>query len=391
MNRGLQGQYVTVSTVGDKPVRAFVPLALPPCPAIQWTQELSDKFDQAHLSLGRLDSTSTSLPDAALFLGLHVYKEAVFSSVSKRTQPSLSDLLLFEQGQEPETSLDEVREVSNYVKALRRGLDMLKEGIPLSIRWFKDVHAVLMNQGRGGTRNPGEFRRSQARVGGTRASNADFIPPPHLNVPDCMRALELFLNDEPEPTPALLKAALAHVQFETIHPFFDGNGRLGRLLITMLLSGQGGMLQQPTLYLSLYFKTHRQHYYELLNSVHRTGDWEAWLAFFADAVTVTAGQAADTAQQLRMQSDEDRETIKAQKQAVPSSLEVHRALMELPVTTSGALVKKTGFTPPTVNKALERLTRLGIVRQFTARKRNRLFRYDRYMAIMERDAQLPEK
>ncbi len=390
MNRELQGKYETDSTVGDEKAQAFVPAALPPRPAIEWTPELRDKFDQAHLALGRLDSASTLLPDAALFLGLHVLKEAVFSSAIEGTQSSLSDLLLFDQDQEPNTPLDDAREVSNYLKALRHGLSMLKDGIPLSIRWFKEVHAVLLDQGRGSDRAPGEFRSRLVWVGDTRPGNAVFVPPPHLKVPDCMHELGLFLNDEPESTPALLKAALAHVQFETIHPFFDGNGRLGRLLITMLLSGQGGMLQQPTLYLSLYFKTHRQHYYELLNRVRQTGDWEAWLNFFADAVIVTASQAWDTSRRLRDLSDEDRKTIKAHKQAVPSSLEVHRALMALPVTTSGALVKKTGFTPPTVNKALERLTRLGIVQRLDARKRNRLFYYTRYIDVINRGAELPE-
>ncbi len=298
MNRGLQGEYVTDSTAIES-VQAFVPAALPPHPPIECTPELRDKFDQAHLALGRLDSASTSLPDAALFLALHVHREVALSSASKRTQSSLSDWLLFEQGQEPETSLDDVREVSNYVKALRHGLGMLNDGIPLSRRVFKEVHAVLMEQVRGGDRDPGEFRRSQTRIGGTRPGNAAFVPPPHLKVPDCMHELGLFLNDKPEPTPALLKAALAHVQFETIHPFLDGNGRLGRLLITMLLSGPGGMLPRPTLHLSLYFKTHQQRYYELLNNVRQTGDWEAWLDFFADAVIVTASQAWDTSRRLR--------------------------------------------------------------------------------------------
>ncbi len=326
--------------MGEK-AQAFVPAALPPRPAIEWTPELRDKFDRAHLALGALDSASTLLPDAELFL-----KEAVFSSAIEGTRASLSDLLIFQQYEEPGAPLaDDAREIINYVKALHHGLKMLKEGIPLSIRVFKDVHAVLLDQGRGSDQAPGEFRRSQNWIGGTRPGNAVFVPPPPEKVLDCMSQLEFFLHDQPEPTPVLLKAALAHVQFETIHPFLDGNGRLGRLLITLLLSGQGGVLQRPTLYLSFYFKKYQQYYYELLNRVRQTGDWEAWLDFFAEAVIFTARQAVDTAQQLRKLSREDEETIKAHKQAVPSSLEVHRALMEFPVTTSGKLAKNDRFYP----------------------------------------------
>ncbi len=213
------------------------------------------------------------------------------------TQSSLSDLLLFELDQEPGVPLDDVREVSNYVAALNHGLRRLAEGFPLSLRLIKEIHGVLLTKGRGSTQTPGEFRRSQNWIGGTRPGNAVFVPPPAEEVLECMGTLELFLHDQPEPTPVLLKAALAHVQFETIHPFLDGNGRLGRLLITLLLCEQK-MLREPMLYLSLYFKTHRQYYYELLNHVRLTGDWESWLDFFAEAVIVTATQAVETAQQL---------------------------------------------------------------------------------------------
>jgi Fic family protein len=387
MKRELQGRYVSISTAGEK-AQAFVPAPLPPRPPIDWTPELRSKFDQAWLSLGRLDSVSTLLPDTSLFLAMYVRKEAVLSSMIEGTQSSLSDLLLFELDQEPGVPLDDVREVSNYVAALDHGLRLLQEGLPLSLRLFREIHGVLLSKGRGSNQAPGEFRRSQNWIGGTRPGNAAFVPPPAEEVLECMGKLELFLHDQPEPTPVLLKAALAHVQFETIHPFLDGNGRLGRLLITLLLC-EHKVLREPMLYLSLYFKTHRQYYYELLSKVRLTGDWEAWLDFFAEAVIVTAGQAVETARQLLDLSNRDRDKINGLGRAAPSTLQIHRALMEHPIATSSSLAEKTGITPATVNKALGHLEQLGIVRELTAQKRNRLFSYADYIEIMSRGTELP--
>jgi Fic family protein len=378
---------VAISTVGEK-AQAFVPAPLPPRPPIDWTPELRSKFDQALLALGRLDSVSTLLPDTSLFLYMYVRKEAVLSSMIEGTQSSLSDLLLFELDQEPGVPLDDVREVSNYVAALDHGLHLLEEGLPLSLRLFREIHGVLLTKSRGSNQTPGEFRRSQNWIGGTRPGNAAFVPPPAEEVLECMSKLELFLHDQPEPTPVLLKAALAHVQFETIHPFLDGNGRLGRLLIALLLCEQK-VLREPILYLSLYFKTHRQYYYELLNNVRMTGDWEAWLDFFAEAVIVTATQAVETAQQLLDLSNQDCEKISDLGRAAASTLQVHRALMEHPIATSGSLVEKTGITPATVNKALGHLEQLGIVKELTAQKRNRLFSYAGYIEIMSLGTELP--
>lgn len=387
MKRELHGTYVTISAVGEK-ARAFVPAPLPPRPPIDWTIELRNKFDQALLALGRLDSVSTLLPDTSLFLYMYVRKEAVLSSMIEGTQSSLSDLLLFELDQKPGVPLDDVREVSNYVAALNHGLRLLEAGLPLSLRLFREIHGVLLTKGRGSHQTPGEFRRSQNWIGGTRPGNAAFVPPPAEEVLQCMSQLELFLHDQPEPTPVLLKAALAHVQFETIHPFLDGNGRLGRLLIALLLYEQK-VLREPMLYLSLYFKTHRTYYYELLNNVRRTGDWEAWLDFFAEAVIVTATQAVETAQQLLDRSNLDRDKISGLGRAAASALQVHRALMEHPIATSGSLVEKTGITPATVNKVLGHLEQLGIVKELTAQKRNRLFSYAGYIDIMNRGTELP--
>ena len=388
MKRDLQGHYVTVTATGEK-VQAFVPDPLPPRPPIEWTPGLRSKFDQALLALGRLDSVSTLLPDTSIFLYMYIRKEAVLSSMIEGTQSSLSDLLLFELDQEPGVPLDDVREVSNYVAALYHGLRRLAEGFRLSLRLIQEIHGVLLAKGRGSTQTPGEFRSSQNWIGGTRPGNAIFVPPPAEEVLACMGTLELFLHDKPEPTPVLLKAGLTHVQFETIHPFLDGNGRLGRLLITLLLCEQK-MLRQPMLYLSLYFKTHRQYYYELLNRVRVSGDWESWLDFFAEAVTVTATQALETAQQLLNVSNQDRDTITRLGRATASALQVHRALMEHPLATSNWLVEKTGMTPATVNKALGHLEQLGIVRELTAQKRNRLFSYSGYVEIMNRGTELPK-
>lgn len=387
MKRKLQGHYVTISTVGEK-VQAFVPAPLPPKPAIKWTPDLRVKFDEALLALGRLDSISTFLPDISMFLYVYVRKEAVLSSMIEGTQSSLSDLLLFELDMEPGVPMDDVREVSNYVAALEHGLARLADGFPLSLRLIKEMHSILLAKGRGSNQTPGEFRKTQNWIGGTRPGNAVFVPPPAEQVIECMGRLELFLHDRPEPTPALLKAALAHVQFETIHPFPDGNGRLGRLLITLLLC-EHKVLREPLLYLSLYFKTHRRYYYELLGNVRLTGSWEAWLDFFAEAVIVTATQAQETARQLLNLADKDRDKINNLGRAAPSVLQIHNALMERPITTSGWLVKKTGITPATVNKCLVNLERLNIARELTSRKRNRIFSYTGYVEIMNLGTDLP--
>ena len=378
-----------VSTVGEK-AKAFVPAPLPPCPPIDWNPDLREKFDLALLALGRLDSVSKLLPDTSIFLYMYVRKEAVLSSMIEGTQSSLSDLLLFELDQEPGVPLDDVQEVSNYVAALNHGLNRLADGFPLSLRLLKEIHGVLLSKGRGRKQTPGEFRRSQNWIGGTRPGNAAFVPPPADLVPDCLGKLELFLHNEPERTSTLLKAALSHVQFETIHPFLDGNGRLGRLLIALLLC-EGNALKQPMLYLSLYFKAHRRYYYQLLNEVRLTGDWEAWLDFFADAVIETAEQAVDTAQQLVQLSTEDRDRISELGRPAGSVLRLHRAFLERPVATAGWLAEKAGLTQATVNKCLGYLERLGIVRELTAQKRNRLFSYTRYVEIMNRGTELPER
>jgi len=310
------------------------------------------------MAIGRLDSASTLLPDTLLFLYMYVRKEAVLSSMIEGTQSSISDLLLFELDQVPGVPLDDVREVSNYVAALNHGLS------PLCLRLLKEIHSILLSKGRGSHQSPGDFRRSQNWIGGTRPGNAIFVPPPPEKVLECMGKFEQFLHDQPEHTPVLLKAALAHVQFETIHPFLDGNGRLGRLLITLLLCEQKA-LREP--------------------------NWEAWLDFFAEAVIITADQAVDTTRQLTNLSDGDRNIISGLGRAAASTLQVHRALLERPIATAGWLAKKTTISPATVNKCLNHLESLGIVRELTGRKRNRLYSYSRYIEIMNYGTGLPDE
>lgn len=387
MKRNLQGQYITISTVGEK-VRAFVPSPLPPEPPVEWSPSLRERFNNALLALGRLDSVSVLLPDTSLFLYMYVRKEAVLSSQIEGTQSSLSDLLLFELDRQPGVPLDDVQEVSNYVTALNHGLKRLEEGFPLSLRLLRETHEVLLSKGRGSDRMPGEFRRSQNWIGGTRPGNAVFVPPPAEQLSDCMGKLELFLHDQPERTPVLLKAALAHVQFESIHPFLDGNGRLGRLLITLLLCSEK-ILKEPMLYLSLYFKTHRQRYYELLNNVRLTGDWESWIEFFADAVVDTATQAVDTAQRLMKLASEDGTRINKLGRVAGSVHQVHRILLQRPIASSNWLQEKTQLSPATINTCLNQLEGIGIVRELTGKKRNRLYAYSHYIDVMDQGTEPP--
>ncbi len=380
MKRGLTGHYVPLpSTAGEK-ARAFVPNLLPPDPPLVLDAEIQELVEKAMLALGRLDGLTTALPDPTLFLYSYVRKEAVLSSQIEGTQSSLSDLLLFEIEGVAGVPLDDVQEVSNYVAAMNHGLKRLEE-LPLSLRLLKEIHAVLLAKGRGSKQEPGEFRSSQNWVGGTRPGNAKFVPPPADHLLECLGALEKFLHNDPVKTPLLIKAALAHVQFETIHPFLDGNGRLGRLLITFLFCAEG-TLREPLLYLSLYFKQHREQYYDLLQSVRLTGDWEAWLRFFLTGVEATASQAAQTAKALMTLAAADEKRIQAIGKPASSALRVHRLLQGQPIVSIAAAGKELQLTAPTVTAALGHLEKLGIVREATGRKYARLYTYNHYLKIL---------
>ena len=377
MRRPPPGRYIKVAAAGES-FKAFVPAPLPPDPPIGWSSALRRRFDDALLALGRLDALAAHLPNASLLLYGYVRKEAVLSSQIEGTQSSLSDLLLFEIDEQPGVPMDDVREVSRCVAALDHGLAKLRGGLPLSMRLLTGMHKVLLTHPRGRGKAPGELRRSQVWIGGTRPGNAAFVPPPASELAHCLGSMERFLNDEPDITPPLLKAALVHVQFETIHPFLDGNGRLGRLLIVLQLVADR-ILRIPMIYPSLFFKTHRALYYELLNEVRLHGDWERWLDFFAEGIEASAAQAANTANDVLALINADRTRIAGLGRAAGSALEVHQALQKQPIASSNALVKMTGLTPATVNKSLVHLEKLRVVAELTSRRRGRLFSYRRYV------------
>jgi Fic family protein len=384
MERGESGRYELI-TAGGEQVRAFVPSPLPPEPPVVLDARLQRALEGATLAVGRLDGVSALLPDTGLFLYAYVRKEAVLSSQIEGTQSSLSDLLLFELDEAPGVPLDDVLEVSNYVAALEHGLARLRGGFPLSNRLIREIHGVLLSRGRGSGKDPGEFRRSQNWIGGSRPGNAKFVPAPHVHVPDCMGALERFLH-ECGGLPVLVCAGLAHVQFETIHPFLDGNGRVGRLLITFQLC-HGGVLREPLLYLSLYFKQHRQDYYRLLNHVRTTGDWEAWIAFFLEGVRVTADGAAATAQRLQALFAADRDRVARAGRRAGSALRVHDALKARPVASVQDIRARSGLSFPTAGSAVDLLVKLGIARELTGKRRGRVFVYDRYLSILSEGAE----
>ncbi len=380
MQRGETGRY-EVTAAGGETVRAFVPNPLPPVPALALDGPLQQSLESAGLALGRLDGVSALLPDKEFFLYTYVRKEAVLSSQIEGTQSSLSDLLLFELDEAPGVPFDDVVEVSSYVGALEHGLDRLRGGFPLSNRLIREIHGVLLSRGRGSSKLPGEFRRSQNWIGGSRPGNALFVPPPHTVVPDCMAGLERFLHAHDDGLPTLMRAGLAHVQFETIHPFLDGNGRVGRLLITLLLC-QAGVLREPLLYLSLYLKQRRGAYYELLEQVRRTGDWEQWLAFFLDGVRSTAEGAVAASRRLSDVFASDRAAIERHGRRAGSALRVHGALSARPLLSLPEVRRRTGLSFPASSAAMDLLVQLAIAREITGRRRNRLFVYDRYLSIL---------
>jgi Fic family protein len=372
------GRYV-VTHAGGETVRAFVPPPLPPVPPIQM-DGLQRLLEQASLALGRLEGMSAVLPDTALFLYSYVRKEAVLSSQIEGTQSSLSDLLLFENKATPGVPIGDVQEVSSYVAALDHGLARLREGFPLSLRLIREIHSILLAKGRGSDKQPGEFRNSQNWIGGTRPGNAAFVPPPVDLVMDCMGQLELFLHEEASRLPLLIKAGLAHVQFETIHPFLDGNGRLGRLLVTFLLCAQGA-LSEPLLYLSLYLKSHRQAYYDLLNRVRTEGAWEAWLEFFLTGVKETADQSVAAAQRMLALVSADRRKIESAGHAA-SVLRLFQHAAARPVFSIGSAAEDLKQSFPTVSLAVKRLEKLGILREMPGRRRPHLYGYTEYLAIL---------
>jgi Fic family protein len=385
MIRSISGHYESVS-VGGETIRAFVPDALPPVPSLDLSGHRLRLLERATLACGRLDGISVLLPDPDVFLYAYVRREALLSSQIEGTQSSLSDLLLFELESAPGTPLDDVAEVSNYVAALEHGLTRMRGGFPLSARLLREMHAHLLARGRGAQANPGEFRSTQNWIGGTRPGNAVFVPPPPHSVAACIGDLERFIHATDDGLPSLVRAGLAHVQFETIHPFLDGNGRVGRLLIAMMLY-DSRMLGQPLLYLSLYLKQHRDDYYRLLTVVRRDGDWESWIEFFLEGVAQTAEQAVDTAHRLLALFKADAARVQSLGRTSPNVLRVFDGLRQRPLDTPKGLAIRTGVSYPTVLRALESLHTLGITREVTGRKRERVFAYGAYLDILSEGTQ----
>jgi Fic family protein len=377
MERDPTGHYLNISTVGET-ARAFVPGNLPPDPPLALDGDLGVLLDAASTALGRLDGISVVLPDPDLFIYTYVRQEAVLSSQIEGTQSSLSDLLRHELSGTPVGLMDDVTEVSCYVDAMQYGLERLRSGEPISLRMMCEIHGRLLAHGRGSGKQPGEFRRSQNWIGGSRPGNARFVPPPPDAVMDCMGALEKFIHDDPERTRPLIKAALAHLQFETIHPFLDGNGRLGRLLITFLLCAEG-VLQQPMLYLSLHFKQHRDEYYRLLQHVRETGDWESWLRFFLEGVVATSNTAIHTAKRLLALFSEHRSHLAGANSTV---LRLHEWMKRHPIASASAVAGALQIAHPTATRALRTLEKEGVLHEITGGSYGRLYAYTGYLDII---------
>ena len=384
MQRSSTGQTVYIPD-GDEQAPAFVPDPLPPFPPID-LGGLQSALDNANLALGRLDGITPFLPEPDLFIYTYVRREAVMSSQIEGTQSTLSDLLLFELEEAPGAPHDDVSEVSNYVSALQHGLSHTQAGEPISNLLICELHRILLRSGRGADMSPGRFRERQNWIGGGRPSTAAYVPPPPYAIDDCMTELEQFINDADDDLPPLIRAGTAHVQFETIHPFLDGNGRVGRLLIALMLQRER-VLREPVLYLSLYLKERRPNYYYLLDSVRRDGDWEAWLAYFLKGVAMTAEDAYDRTIRLRDLFERDRSVLGSLGRRSGSALRAHEALMRRPILTIREIERQSGLSRSAAASATEDLVQMNMTREITGRRRDRIFAYAEYLDILSEGAE----
>ncbi|MFZ4542312.1 MAG: Fic family protein [Rickettsiales bacterium] len=375
------GTYVKISTAGEV-CKAYVPAPLPFYPPLDMGT-LAPHLDEANRVLGMLSGITEVLPDTSLLLYFFVRKEALISSQIEGTQSSLDDLLLYESDQVPGVPVDDVEEVSRYIAAMQYGLKKIREGYPISLRLVKELQSMLLRGGRGSKKSPGEFRRSQNWIGGTRPGNAIFVPPPPEKLMECMGNWELYINDEFGKVPTLLKAAISHVQFETIHPFLDGNGRTGRLLIALILCAEG-MLPEPVLYLSLHFKKHRKTYYELLNRVREDkAGWEVWTEFFLTGLIEAGREAMTSARQITALFADDLAKIKTLKRASPNALKAFEYLQRRALVSIPNLAKAMKVSQPTATAVLHKLAELGIVAEVSGKKRDRMFAYQAYLDILK--------
>ncbi len=382
------GSYLITSFGGEK-VRSYIPKPLPPTPQIS-PVGMHSLLDVANQAVGRLDGLTNLLPDLGLFLYFYVRKEAVLSSQIEGTQSSISELLMYEHEDIPGALLRDVTEVSNYVASMNHGLTRMHDEFPLSLRLICEMHAILLSKGRGSEKQPGEFRRSQNWIGGTRPGNALFVPPPPEKVMELMGALELFIHNDQPDLPLLLKIAMIHLQFETIHPFLDGNGRIGRVLIPLLLCANK-VLREPILYMSLYFKQHRSTYYELLENVRQTGDWEIWGEFFLEGVRQTADDSALMAHQILTLFAQDKKVIEGLRRPAASALLVYQYMQRNPIVSIPTIAGKMEISEPTVAKSIGHLQKLGILKETTGKMRRRIFVYDKYLEILNRGTEVEKR
>lgn len=377
------GTYITNSITGET-VKSFVPKPLPPEPPLNLNGEHYALLDKATLSLGRLDGLSGQLPHdvVSLYTYFYVRKEALLSSQIEGTQSSLSDLILYENNEVPGVPIEDVGEVLQYVKAMTHGIKRIREdNFPISLRLIREIHKILLSSGRGSEKTPGEFRTSPNWIGGSRPGNAKYVSPPPSEVIPSMGALEKFIHQKNQDMQILMKAALIHVQFETIHPFLDGNGRLGRLLITLLLCAEN-VLQEPLLYLSLYFKQNRDAYYDLLQRVRTEGDWESWIHFFLTGVYETANQGVLTSKNILALFQNDQQKIEALGRSLSTTLQVYKLLKSMPIINIQHASKQLHITTPTATAALTRLQDLGIVSEITNKRRAKLYSYNDYIRLL---------
>jgi len=381
MKRDIQGTLVKCSITSET-YQAYVPNPLPPKPDIDLS-EVSVLLEKANQAIGQLNGVVETAADPSILNYMYVRKEAVLSSQIEGTQSTLDDLLKYESEQTHGIPVADASEVSSYVAALNHGLQRIREGFPLSLRLIREIHKILLTNSRGQTKLPGEFRSSQNWIGGTRPGNARFVPVPPDKLMTVLGDLELFMNNE-DTIPDLIKAALIHVQFETIHPFLDGNGRLGRLLITFFLCVKG-VLDSPFLYLSLFFKKNRTLYYDALNGVRKDGDWENWIKFFLEGVIETANDAKTTLIAIQNIFSADSEKIKTLGRASQSAQKVFKAFQKKPMLTVAEIVKMIGSTKPTVIKSLKHLMDLGIIENNSEKKWGQMYTYKGYTDLLSAD------
>ena len=374
--KGRIGHYRTHKTASEN-YKTYVPVKLPITIDVDCLQK---DLDATNIALGKLSECAQWVPDLSLFLYMYIRKEAVLSSQIEGTQSSLNDLLLFENKAKPEVSLDDVQEVSNYVKSIYYGLDRIKNGFVLSLRLLKEMHAILLKGTRGQHCMPGEFRTSQNWIGGTRPGNAFFVPPTPEDMKDALYNLEEFLHNDR--IPLLIRIGIAHVQFETIHPFLDGNGRMGRLLITFMLCNFG-LLQTPILYPSLYFKEHRTEYYQRLNDVRSSGEWDSWLKFFLEGIKTTALQAVEKIHQIHQSFADCERKIASMGRGKFSCQKVFEYLKKVPQVTVPQVAKTLSLTAPTARKVLQYMESADILKETSGKLRDKVYVFDRYMKILE--------